>query len=111
LDPIVTRGVEEAVKTLAAQGKCILLSTHLLDQVEEICSRVGIIGQGRVLAEGTLAELCAQTNTPNLRRAFFAIVDTASGTGVSPVAPRNAGVSPAAPAPGSAGGFGGPHAL
>jgi sodium transport system ATP-binding protein len=78
LDPIVTRSVEEAVKTLAAQGKCILLSTHLLDQVEEICSRVGIIGEGRVLAEGTLEDLCLQTGTPTLRRAFFAIVDSAA---------------------------------
>jgi len=78
LDPIVTRSVEEAVKALAAKGKCILLSTHLLDQVEEICSRVGIIGHGRVLAEGTLQELCAQTRTTSLRRAFFAIVDRAA---------------------------------
>ena len=74
LDPIVTRTVERAVQSLAAAGKCVLLSTHLLDQAEAICSRIGIIGRGRVLAEGTVAELCARTGTSNLRGAFFALV-------------------------------------
>ena len=74
LDPIVSRTVERAVQTLAAAGKCVLLSTHLLDQADAICSRIGVIGRGRVLAEGTVAQLCAQTHTKNLRGAFFALV-------------------------------------
>jgi sodium transport system ATP-binding protein len=74
LDPIVSRTVERAVQTLAGAGKCVLLSTHLLDQAEAICSRIGVIGRGRVLAEGTVAQLCAQTHTKNLRGAFFALV-------------------------------------
>jgi len=74
LDPIVSRTVEKAVQTLASAGKCVLFSTHLLDQAEEICSRIGVIGNGRVLAEGTVAELCRQTGTHNLRGAFFALV-------------------------------------
>jgi sodium transport system ATP-binding protein len=76
LDPIVTRTVERAVQSLAAAGKCVLLSTHLLDQAEAICARLGIIGNGRVLAEGTVAELCARTGAGNLRGAFFALVAT-----------------------------------
>ena len=74
LDPIVSRTVERAVQSLAADGKCVLLSTHLLDQADAICSRIGVIGRGRVLAEGTVAQLCAQTHTKNLRGAFFALV-------------------------------------
>lgn len=74
LDPIVSRTVEQAVQSLAAAGKCVLLSTHLLDQAEAICARIGIIGAGHVLAEGTVAELCARTNTHNLRSAFFALL-------------------------------------
>ena len=77
LDPIVTRTVEQAVQSLAALGKCVLFSTHLLDQAEAICSRIGVIGRGRVLAEGTVAELCARTQTSNLRSAFFALVGEA----------------------------------
>jgi sodium transport system ATP-binding protein len=74
LDPIVSRTVERAVQSLAAAGKCVLFSTHLLDQAEAICSRIGVIGNGRVLAEGTVNELCSRTNTHNLRAAFFALV-------------------------------------
>ena len=77
LDPIVSRTVEQAVVALAAQGKCVLFSTHLLHQAEDICTRIGVIGNGRVLAEGTIAELCERTGTPNLRAAFFALVDQA----------------------------------
>ena len=52
----------------------MLFSTHLLDQADAICSRIGVIGRGRVLAEGTVSQLCAHTGTKNLRGAFFALV-------------------------------------
>jgi sodium transport system ATP-binding protein len=85
LDPIVTESVEQAVNDLAASGKCVLFSTHVLSQAEEICHRVGIIGHGRVLGEGTVAELCQATGATSLRGAFFALVQreapTAAGTG------------------------------
>jgi sodium transport system ATP-binding protein len=74
LDPIVTRTVEEAVKELARAGKCVLLSTHMLSQAEEICDRLGLIARGRVAAEGTIDELCARTGARTLRGAFFALV-------------------------------------
>jgi sodium transport system ATP-binding protein len=77
LDPIVTETVESAVKALASAGKCVLLSTHMLSQAQEICHRIGVIGHGRVLAEGTIEQLCAQTQTSSLRQAFFALVKRA----------------------------------
>jgi sodium transport system ATP-binding protein len=77
LDPIVSRTVEQAVKSLACAGKCVLFSTHLLSQAEEICDRIGVIGQGRVLAEGTIPDLCAKTGTKSLPAAFFALFDQA----------------------------------
>lgn len=75
LDPIVSKVVEDAVLSLANAGKCVVLSTHLLDQAEELCARVGVIGHGRVLAEGTIPELCAASGTSTLRAAFFALVE------------------------------------
>jgi sodium transport system ATP-binding protein len=74
LDPIVSRTVERAVQSLAQAGKCVLFSTHLLDQADAICSRIGVIGRGQILAQGTVAELCAATGAQNLRGAFFALV-------------------------------------
>jgi ABC-type multidrug transport system ATPase subunit len=65
------------VLELARRGKCVLFSTHLLAQAEEICTRIGVIGSGRVLAEGTIPELCGRTGTANLREAFFALVNGA----------------------------------
>lgn len=75
LDPIVTRTVEEAVQSLARAGKCVLVSTHVLSQAEALCGRIGVIGHGRVLGEGSIAELCQATETQNLRDAFFALVE------------------------------------
>ena len=74
LDPIVNHTVEVAVQSLAERGKCVLLSTHLLSQAEEICHKIGVIGHGRVLGEGTIGELCERTKSKNLRQAFFALV-------------------------------------
>lgn len=75
LDPIVTRTVEEAVRSLARAGKCVLFSTHVLSQAEELCDRLGLIAGGRVVAEGDIASLCRRTGATSLRGAFFALVD------------------------------------
>jgi sodium transport system ATP-binding protein len=77
LDPLVTHVVEKVILDLAAGGKCVLLSTHSLTQAQEICGRVGIIGRGQVLAEGTVEQICAQAGQTALRPAFFALVQQA----------------------------------
>jgi sodium transport system ATP-binding protein len=77
LDPVVTRAVDETIASIAAAGKCVILSTHVLSQAEELCTRIGVIGHGRVLGDGTIPELCAATGTDDLRHAFFALVDRA----------------------------------
>jgi sodium transport system ATP-binding protein len=86
LDPVVAWTVDDAVRSLAAQGKCILLSSHILGQVEEICSRVGVIVDGTVVGEGTIEELCRQTGAGSLKEAFFALV---RGPGPHAVAGHN----------------------
>src|SRR3954462_10314611 len=91
LDPIVSRTVEQAVLSLARSGKCVLFSTHLLSQAEEICSRIGVIGNGRVLGEGTIPELCAKTGTRNLRDAFFALAGNETVNTVLPLPPGGEG--------------------
>jgi sodium transport system ATP-binding protein len=93
LDPIVSRTVEHAVQDLARRGKCVLFSTHLLAQAEDICHRIGVITGGRVVAEGTIPELCERTGTRNLREAFFSLVDTeAAAPGeAAPASASNAG--------------------
>ena len=49
----------QLIQQLPNQGKTILLTTHLLEEAERLCHRLGILKQGRLIAEGTLAELRA----------------------------------------------------
>jgi ABC-2 type transport system ATP-binding protein len=57
LDPRASHDVQERLRHAAARGTTIFLSTHLLDMAERLCSRVGIIDKGRLVAVGPLREL------------------------------------------------------
>jgi ABC-2 type transport system ATP-binding protein len=57
LDPRAARDVQDRLRQAAAVGKTIFMSTHLLDMAEKVCSRVGIIHKGSLVATGTMAEL------------------------------------------------------
>jgi ABC-2 type transport system ATP-binding protein len=57
LDPAGMRDMRELVKRLASEGITILLSSHILAEVEELCNRVAIIRSGRIIYEGLLKEL------------------------------------------------------
>jgi ABC-2 type transport system ATP-binding protein len=60
LDPIAIRKMKQSIKRRAEAGAAIVLSSHLLPLVEEICSRVLVIARGRARALGTLDEIRAQ---------------------------------------------------
>jgi ABC-2 type transport system ATP-binding protein len=57
LDPGGMAEVRALVRRLAGQGRTVLLSSHLLGEVQQVCDRVGVIDGGRLLAESTVAEL------------------------------------------------------
>ncbi|MEU7901659.1 ABC transporter ATP-binding protein [Actinoplanes sp. NPDC049118] len=57
LDPQGTREVRALVGTLAAEGATVLLSTHLLAEVEQVCTHVGVMHRGRLVAQQPLAQL------------------------------------------------------
>jgi ABC-2 type transport system ATP-binding protein len=59
LDPAGMRDMRQLVRRLAGEGITILLSSHLLNEVEELCNRVAIIRKGRIVYEGALQELLA----------------------------------------------------
>ncbi len=59
LDPIGRHDVKEIVRTLAQAGKSVLLSSHLLGEVEDVCDRVVILYRGQLQAEGRLDQLLA----------------------------------------------------
>jgi ABC-2 type transport system ATP-binding protein len=65
LDPAGQRQVLRSVRAIARErGAAVLLSTHLLNEVEENCSHVLILNRGRVIADGTVAEVVSQAAAP-----------------------------------------------
>ena len=57
LDPLMEMAFRECVREAKARGQTVFLSSHILGEVEVLCDRVGILRQGRLVDEGTLAEL------------------------------------------------------
>ena len=66
LDPQGTRQVKDLILALAARGKTVLLTSHLLADVEDVCRQIAILFNGRILAHGTLDSLLAQKNLTTL---------------------------------------------
>lgn len=74
LDILVARAVLKAIANLRDQGKCVIFSTHIMREVEKLCDRVAIIDHGRILAEGTLPELAARYDEPDVEEMFFRLI-------------------------------------
>jgi ABC-2 type transport system ATP-binding protein len=77
LDPIASREVQNWILSSASSGKTIFLSTHLLEQAEKLCHRVGILHNGKLLALGTPGEL-EEHLCPggSLEEVFFSVTGT-----------------------------------
>jgi len=72
LDPRAALMVKDLIKDLADKaGKTIFICSHILPIVEELCDRIGIINQGRLIALGTVDEIKARTRTNTLEEAFI----------------------------------------
>ncbi|HEX3632884.1 MAG TPA: ATP-binding cassette domain-containing protein [Casimicrobiaceae bacterium] len=79
LDVMSIRSLREQLFALRAAGKCILLSTHVMQEVALLCDRIVILGHGRVQAAGTGAELVARTGEASLEDAFVSVLGSAEG--------------------------------
>ena len=98
LDPLGTRQVKDLILELGRRGKTILLTSHLLADVEDVCDRMVILYGGKIRAQGTSAELLADTSqtlirAPRLSEQAIRAVDEAlhrvQGVGIEKVeAPR-----------------------
>ena len=80
LDVMSTRAVREAIRRLKAEGRCVLFSSHVMQEVSALCDRIVVMASGRVVAEGSSDELLALTGKATLEDAFVSL------TGVQPVA-------------------------
>ena len=74
LDIISSQIILDFIKEEKAKGKCIIYSTHYMEEAENICDRVVLLNKGEVIAMGTPKEIEEKTNTTNIRDAFFKLI-------------------------------------
>ena len=74
LDVMTARAIVRFVRDCRARGKTVIYSTHIMSEVEKLCDVVGIIHDGRLLAEGTPAELRARFGETDLEEVFVKVV-------------------------------------
>jgi sodium transport system ATP-binding protein len=79
LDVMATRAMRRFLHQLRDEGRCVLFSSHIMQEVAALCDRIVIIAHGRVVAEGTADELRAQTGESNLEDAFVKAIGTEEG--------------------------------
>jgi ABC-2 type transport system ATP-binding protein len=79
LDPIGTRQIKDLIIQLAKRGKTILLCSHLLADVEDVCDRIAILYGGKIQAQGKVSELLTQANKTQI------IADTISNSAVEKI--------------------------
>ncbi|HSH27354.1 MAG TPA: ATP-binding cassette domain-containing protein [Wenzhouxiangella sp.] len=79
LDVMTTRALRQFLRELRKQGCCVVLSTHIMQEVAALCDRIVIIADGRVAAEGTADELLARSREANLEDAFVKLIGSAEG--------------------------------
>ena len=75
LDVLSSQFILERLRSEADGGKAVLFSSHQMPAIELVCDRIGVLHQGRLLAEGTLEELCAHTGTGSMTQAFLALIN------------------------------------
>ncbi len=73
LDVMTTRSVRSILQALKAQNKCILLSSHIMQEISALCDEIIVIAEGRVLMQGSLADLAKRTGENDLEEAFMKI--------------------------------------
>lgn len=78
LDPSAIKMVKQMLIDLAAKGTTIFMSTHTLKIAEDVCNRIGVIHKGRLIANGTVAELKQQADADNadLEQLFMILTET-----------------------------------
>lgn len=83
LDPVGIAEIRELIKKLAAQGKTIIMASHLLDEVEKVCTHVAILKKGNLLVNGNVNEVFAHEDIVELnaadKQALLNVLNNLSG--------------------------------
>jgi sodium transport system ATP-binding protein len=69
-----TRALRRALMALREDGCCVIMATHVMQEVTHLCDDVIVIAQGHTVAQGSPVELCRRTGIENLEDAFVSLV-------------------------------------
>ena len=76
LDVMSTRALRELIKRLKAEGRTVMFSSHVMQEVAALCDEIIIIARGQVTAQGTTGQLLAMSGKDNLEDAFIMLAET-----------------------------------
>ena len=79
LDVMATRAMRDFLRRLREEGRCVLFSSHIMQEVGALCDRIVVIAHGRVVADATPDQLREQTGEANLEDAFVHVIGSAEG--------------------------------
>ena len=79
LDVMATRAMRTFMRKLRDEGRCVLFSSHIMQEVGALCDRIVVIAHGRVVADESPAQLLAQTGKASLEDAFVQIIGSEEG--------------------------------
>ena len=79
LDVMAIRNLRDILRELRSQGRCIVFSSHVMQEVAALCDHVIVIGRGRVLADGSLQEIRGRYGVATLEEAFLEILGQSEG--------------------------------
>ena len=79
LDVMTTRAMRAFLKQLREEGRCVIFSSHIMQEVAALCDRIVVIAKGKVVAQGSADELRAQTGEENLEDAFVKVIGSEEG--------------------------------
>jgi ABC-2 type transport system ATP-binding protein/sodium transport system ATP-binding protein len=82
LDVIASQVVTDYIAYLRQQGKAVIISTHYLDEAQRLCDRFGLLHRGRIVMEGTLAELQSRTGVVSLVEMFLQLAERGMESGL-----------------------------
>jgi sodium transport system ATP-binding protein len=79
LDVMSTRAMRDMIRSLRESGKCVVFSSHIMQEVSALCDQVVVVANGLVAASGTADDLRRQTGKDNLEDAFVAAIGSEEG--------------------------------
>ena len=79
LDVMTTRAMRTFLRSLRDEGRCVIFSSHIMQEVAALCDRIVIIAQGQVVAAGSADQLREQTGEDNLEDAFVKVIGSEEG--------------------------------